>query len=141
MDDNATKQLKSFIAGEFAGLNEWADACARDLLGGEKEKLSSTQFRNFFSELKRIERDKSFQDLNLISPKIKYAIARKRPKNKSNYGLFRLEDVISKGVETVMSQDSDDKHGAYRNFIKCIEAVLAFHKYHENFNSKTYSNE
>lgn len=94
-----------------------------------REALTTSQIRNFFGEVRRIQakiQQGGFNSENkiaflLIRPKLAYAEARV----KSKQGKSRIEDfrkVMEKAHMAVKDQHS------FQRFVDFLEAVLAFHK-------------
>ncbi|NUQ23431.1 MAG: type III-A CRISPR-associated protein Csm2 [Saprospiraceae bacterium] len=93
-----------------------------------REALTTSQIRNFFGEVRRIQAkvqqggfDNNKVAFLLIRPKLAYAEARV----KSKQGKSRIEDfrkVMEKAHLAVKDQDS------FQRFVDFLEATLAFHK-------------
>lgn len=99
---------------------EFADKFAAEIV----KDLTSSQFRNFYGELKRIEM-KQFKehetDFLLLLPKISYAVKRTAHANsKANDFL----DIVKKAHDKVKDEVS------FKNFCDFFEALLAYHKVH-----------
>ena len=91
-----------------------------------KQALTTSQIRNFFGEVKRIQ-DKGFDkekaSFLLLKPKLAYAEARVLQKSgKSRISDFRK--VMDKAHEAV-SNDTQ-----FLNFVNFLEATLAYHKFY-----------
>ncbi|MGB0864444.1 MAG: type III-A CRISPR-associated protein Csm2 [Saprospiraceae bacterium] len=96
------------------------------------DALSTSQIRNYFGEVKRIQlldndenRRSSFL---LIKPKIAYATARVIQRNRnSRITTFKsVIDVAHESVETEINKKLNEKH--FQNFVDFLESILAFHK-------------
>ena len=87
-----------------------------------KNKLSSSQIRNVYGELKRIQM-KGFENEKtsfiLLKPKMAYAVVRDGKK-----GLNALGEVFDKAFDAVNSEIE------FNNLMDFMEAVLAYHKAH-----------
>lgn len=89
-------------------------------------KLTTSQLRRFFGELKRIQNlgfEEGRTDLLMLQAKLAYAVGRSR--KRGNAG--RIEDftkIISEGIQAV---DSEKK---FKNFLQIVEAIVAYHKYY-----------
>jgi CRISPR-associated protein Csm2 len=92
--------------------------------------MTTTQIRNVFGEVKRIEArmkandyDKERSAFLLLRPKMAYAEARVLSKSgKSNISDFRK--IMDKAHIEVKSHDS------FKNFVDFFEAILAYHKFY-----------
>ena len=92
----------------------------------DKDKLSKSQIRNVYGEIKRIqlkginsaEGQSSFV---LLKAKVAYAEGRNKTKGLT---LFKL--IFNKGWEVVANNGYDSK--MYNNFCNLLEAILAYHK-------------
>ena len=88
----------------------------------DSDALTTSQIRIFFGELRRIQMgdyDKQTTDFLMLRPKLAYAV-----KRHNKEGLKSFYDFFCKAHECV------SKKGEFENFIRLIEAVLAFHKFH-----------
>ena len=91
--------------------------------------LTTSQIRNFFGEIKRIqnvgiENEKSA--FVLIRPKLAYATARVTNRNsESRISTFR--DVVEVAYSYV-DMDSEDLPKQFKNFVDFLESTLAYHK-------------
>lgn len=91
--------------------------------------LSTSQIRRFFGEMKRIQSDfKKYQDeVPMIKAKLAYAVGRdydnrkRRPKSK----IQEFFDELERGLNAIQGKE---KH--FKNFVKLVEAIVAFHKFH-----------
>jgi CRISPR-associated protein Csm2 len=86
--------------------------------------LTTSQIRNFFGEIKRIQGqgyDKERTAFLLIRPKLAYAEARILSKS----GKTRMSD-FRKVVESAHNVVSTAAH--FKNFVDFLEAILAYHK-------------
>lgn len=105
-----------------------------------KEKVTTTQLRNVFSEIKRIKarnlkssESNKKQDFNekqsflLLLPKVAYATARD-----SKLDHFKKE-IFIKAWDSVFDNDNPQVK-RFLNFCDLIEGVLAFHKEPKNKN-------
>jgi len=105
-------------------------ACENGKLDGFAKKLGSrlktTQLRKFFDEIKKIERNPENidNDLALLVPKLKFAEAR----GLSPKAFTNLISRMAKEVTT--ESDKDKKIRKFKNSVKLLEAIVAYHKYH-----------
>jgi CRISPR-associated protein Csm2 len=96
------------------------------------KKLSTSQIRNVFSEVKRlqIKGAENFKDtsLLLLKPKLAYSKARKSTGGKgAAQAAEDLEKVLSKGIDTIASE-KNKKFELFQNFANFFEAILAYHR-------------
>jgi len=100
---------------------------------GEKlvqERFSTSQIRNFYGELKRIQLKgiESYKsDFHLLRPKLAYAA--KRAEKSGGRGANRFKDEIFKAHQAV-NIDEEGFEARFQNFCDLCEAILAFHKAH-----------
>ena len=101
---------------------QFADDFGR-YLGEGGNKLTTSQLRKFFGEVKRQQlQGYNATDFVLLKPKLAYAVGRSKS-NKSNPNkIVDFYDVMSRAIDLV----ENDKH--FKNFIKVFEAIVAYHK-------------
>ena len=91
-----------------------------------REAMTTSQIRNFFGEVRRIQAktyDKDKTAFLLLRPKLAYAQARVVSKlGRSRITDFR--DVIEIAHQSV----NNDQH--FQNFVDFLEATLAYHKFY-----------
>ncbi|MCM1079531.1 MAG: type III-A CRISPR-associated protein Csm2 [Bacteroidales bacterium] len=107
IQEGATKELPDFA-------EEMGCAMA-------KYKLTNSQIRNVYCEIKRIQMggfEKEKASFFLLRPKVAYAYGR----NPGNNGLKLFKKVFEKAYNYV----NDEK--SYINFCNLMEAILAYHK-------------
>lgn len=93
--------------------------------GNKDQSLSTSQIRNIFGSVKKMEM-KGFNEADFLLLKPKLAYAAKRAKTK---GAEAFKDVFSKGIDTVISGESlDEQEKRFIIFCKFFEAVLAYHR-------------
>lgn len=91
--------------------------------------LTTTQLRNFFSEIRRIQAKKyesNPSDFYMLKPKLAYAKARSKSANKIEIFVNALTLLINE----VINSDNPSKN--FLNFVKFVEATVAYHKAHEH---------
>ncbi|MFN4298819.1 MAG: type III-A CRISPR-associated protein Csm2 [Thermaurantimonas sp.] len=94
----------------------------------KEEKLTTTQLRNFYGELKRIQLngvDKNKQSILLLRPKLAYNSARKSNEASSNGG-----KKFYNALKNIFREVDLTNEKFFNNFISLIEAILAYHKYY-----------
>jgi len=87
----------------------------------KENSLSTAQLRNFFGEMRRIqmkEFEKNKSSFFMLKPKLAYAVARAKKKDK----LELFQNVINDLLSEV------DNHEEYNSFMQFVEATVAFHK-------------
>lgn len=96
----------------------------------DREKLTTSQVRKFFGEVKR--QQMTGYDLSsfvLLKPKLAYAVG--RAKNKENK-IVDFYEVLSTAIDVVISEEKKGNTQAFKNFIAIFEAIVAYHKLAEN---------
>ena len=93
----------------------------------EKE-LTTSQIRNFFGIVKKIEArgkfgDTEIREFSLLKPKLAYAAKKTTMKTKLDY----LKDVLTGAIDMVIS-DEGKKKERFDNFCDFFEAILCYHK-------------
>ena len=91
----------------------------------KEARFTTSQFRNFYGELKRIQMKKienEHTSFLLLKPKLAYAAARAK-----NEGATAFKQVISRAADLVRVGE-DDYKARFQNFCDLVEAVLAYHK-------------
>ena len=110
-DENSTKKLVQYAEG------------IGNLLGKEldkKDQLTTTQIRNVFGSVKKIEM-KGFDNSKLLMLLPKLAYAAGRPSKTK--GMKDLSEVLSAAIEMV-----DNNDGNFKRFVDFFEAILAYHR-------------
>lgn len=106
---------------------DYAEKFGADLAHG-KDALTTSQIRNVFGEVRRIQMKnrKTYEESSilLLRPKLAYSAKRAR-----GNAVKDLADVLSQGINAVVTEGSDDdKKKRFNNFADFFEAVLAYHK-------------
>ena len=119
--------IKEIIQGEEPEkLVKYAEEIGRGL--ARNERLTTSQIRSFFSEVKRIEglvQQKGAVDrrrLLLLKPKLAYQ-ARRQIESHKGWGVDKLEKVLGPAIGFVGESVNN-----FRNFVDFFEAILAYHK-------------
>ena len=118
VDDAAVNWAKSF--GEY--LQSEAN---------QSKPLTTSQIRKFFGELKRIQADpeKYQDDVPLLKAKLAYAVGREtsifRGQTTCRTKIKEFYEELEKGINFIRPDVKKD----LINFIKLIEAIVAYHKY------------
>lgn len=113
----------------------WTEEFAKYLANG-REKLTTSQLRKFFGELKRIQAigygDKTKVDFVMLKAKLAYASGRaikKGRRGEITYGkISDFKDELSRCIDAVNSKES------FKNFTNIVESIVAYHKVYENLN-------
>lgn len=96
-----------------------------------KAKLTTSQLRRFFGEVKRQQMTGYNEtDFVLLKPKLAYAVGRAKD---SNAKINDFYDVIANAIDNV----KNEVH--FKNFIKIFEAIVAYHKAAED-SKMTFNN-
>ncbi len=95
------------------------------------DKLTTTQFRNIFSEVVRIRlqdfNEKNEKALLLLKPRMAYNMARQNKK-----GGQTLNEVMQPAMDAVFKGESrEDKQNRFNHFADLFEAILAYHRVYD----------
>jgi len=117
-----------------------ADKFVRESNGSKKQKdykgkkedltvahLTTSQLRKFFGEVRRIQNDLRLQkddkldvqDIYLLKPRLAYQVGREKDKQ------AKIKDFYD---QMSIAIDSVDSKTAFFNFIRLMEAIVAYHK-------------
>jgi CRISPR-associated protein Csm2 len=114
------QELDQIIAGDAHKLVEVAEQLGKDFANG----LSTSQIRNVFGEVKRLQMkgfdEQTARALILLKPKLAYQAGR-HDKTK----VPQLANILSKAIDRVGSDQRRFEH-----FVDFFEAILAYHKAH-----------
>jgi len=97
-----------------------------------RPELTTSQLRKFFGELKRIQArgfESAQEDFKLLKPKLAYAVARSKDEDAKILDFYK---VFSPHFEKV------EDNVQFSNFVKIMEAVVAYHKTVEELNSQNF---
>lgn len=95
-----------------------------------KKNLSTSQFRNIYGEIKRIQVkgvDKEWTAFHMLRPKLAYVKGR----NKDNGAVFLFVEIVSLAHACV----DVNSPGMYDNFCNFMEAILAYHRSYNKDNN------
>jgi len=104
----------------------YAEDLGKKLVDG---KFTTSQFRNFYGELKRIEMGKIENNQTaflLLKPKLAYGTARAKKQSKGHGPDLFKNEIFKAYDEVKISQDGYPAR--FKNFCQIVEAILAFHK-------------
>lgn len=111
-------------ASHIENLKSWGNYFANDNGG---KKVTTSQLRKFFGEIKRIQAD--FEnckvDLILLDPKIAYAVGRAKKEARRNETV-KVEDFYHQ-ISPLVSKIGDDQL-KFKRFVQLCEAIVAYHK-------------
>jgi CRISPR-associated protein Csm2 len=114
------QELDQIMAGDAHTLVEVAERLGQDFANG----LSTSQIRNVFGEVKRLQMkrfdEQTARELILLKPKLAYQAGRH-----DRTKVPQLADVLSKAIDRVGSDQARFEH-----FVDFFEAILAYHKAH-----------
>jgi len=104
-------------------LKAWGKYFANDSGG---KKVSTSQLRKFFGEIKRIQADfeNGKMDLILLDPKIAYAVG--RAKKEAGRNPVKIEDFYNQISPLISLIEHDQKK--FKRFVQLCEAIVAYHK-------------
>ncbi|MHB2149037.1 type III-A CRISPR-associated protein Csm2 [Calditrichota bacterium LG25] len=113
------------IGGASKEFVDFANQFGRVLKNG---RLTSSQFRNFYSTLKTIEM-KGFKNTKtkfyMLKPLLAYGQARH---GSTGYGEFKK--VMDQCLDFIMTAEEDQQEPYFKNFCRIVEAILAYHRAH-----------
>lgn len=115
------KELPSILAGDSKKLVENARRLGEHLGG----RLSTSQIRSIFSEVKQMRRYDEDR-LNLLRPKMAYTAGKhgSRVQGKLVGPIVDLQEILDKCIERISSEEE------FENFKSFFEAILAYHRYY-----------
>lgn len=122
MPDNINFEKNWITGGADANMVKFADA-----VGLKIKDLSSSQIRNIYGEMKRIQVkgfDKATSSFYLLKPKVAYAYGRSIKGKKASEEMETFKKVFDAAFACVTDART------YENFCNFIEAILAYHKFH-----------
>ena len=125
--DNRSHWIKS-SEGINKNVIEWAEDFGKELAGNSNNnkkvigKLTTSQLRKFFGQLKRIQAA-GFDTINkselyMLKAQLAYAKGRDKEKTKIIY----FAEILSSAIDYI----EDKEH--FKNFVNIVEAIVAFHK-------------
>lgn len=122
----STDVLETGITSQHITLLEsWGDFLARG--DNEHARMTTSQIRKFFGEIKRIQADfeNCKQDVILLDPKIAYSVGRARKEAKKDQKL-----AIEKFYTTInpLIRKIDGNAKKFKHFVQVCEAIVAYHK-------------
>jgi len=114
-----------FTSDDINLLESWGRYLGKDEEG--REKMTTSQVRKFFGEIKRIQVDfdNAKKDIVLLDPKIAYAVGRAK-KAAGSRRTPKLEDFYKQLSPLIRNINSDKAR--FKNFVSICEAIVAYHK-------------
>lgn len=96
--------------------------------------MTTSQIRNFFGEVKRIQMSGIEKELNafyMLRPKLAYLA--KRAEKRETHEFKNIMDIAHKAVTEVYENHKDINvlKQAFSNYVEFLEAILAYRKAHE----------
>ncbi|MCP8309197.1 MAG: type III-A CRISPR-associated protein Csm2 [archaeon] len=106
-------------------INEFASNLAKDLIKEIREDITTTQLRKVYGEIKRLQREETFDEkkLYILDPRLAYATAREKKLN-DIYAIFK--ECLPK-----IKEKPD-----LNMFTYILEAIVAYHKYEKALKGK-----
>lgn len=98
----------------------------------DRNPLTTSQIRKFYGELKRIQANpqKFWQDIPLLKAKLAYAVGRSASKKDGRVvyasKIRNFYDEVSVAFDFIRKDNVQD----FINFVKLVEAVVAYHKFY-----------
>jgi len=109
------------VEGDYAALVEEAERIGHELA----QNLNTSQIRNVFGEVRRLQMRFDPNRLRMLKPKLAYMGARAGP------GGRRLQDVLTAAVDAIFSGNPDqtEVESRFKRTVDFFEAILAYHKF------------
>jgi CRISPR-associated protein Csm2 len=105
-----------------AELVNFAKATAQRLV---KDRLTRSQIRNIFTEVRQIEAmwpgQEAMRRLNMLKPKLSYSTARSPQ-------VDYLEKVLREAIDMVDQAPEGQRDQRFKRFMDLFEAILAYHR-------------
>ncbi|MDI6697103.1 MAG: type III-A CRISPR-associated protein Csm2 [Anaerolineales bacterium] len=142
---DADKLQKIITAGDAENMVKEADRIGKLLTqGSESDKLSTSQIRSIFGEVRKIQgqiaipehtgdpenirriKENAFRKLYLLKPKMKYRVA----KEKEKPGIKNMVKVLDPALDLVFASEitKEEKERRFNYFVEFFEAILAYHR-------------
>ncbi|MEC4748352.1 type III-A CRISPR-associated protein Csm2 [Methylomicrobium sp. Wu6] len=118
-----TEEIESFIKRDDTAkrMVKFAEDLAKEIV----RDVSTSQIRNAYGTVKKLEmqsgfNDKSLRELLLLKPKLAYARGRSQRKDTFK----KLEDALGAAIDAVDVKQPE----TFKRFCNFFEAILAYHK-------------
>lgn len=131
-DNTSSAQYKEKFTSAWIteGINNdtilYAEELGRMLAEGPF-KMTTSQIRNFFGEVKRIQMSRIENNkpaFLLLKPKLAYAATRADKRQ----GITLFKNVMESAIDAVQIDQLQNASARFQNFCDFLEAVLAYHK-------------
>lgn len=129
MSSDPKLDAKQIVAqGDVDALVKTAETVGRSLA----RQLTTSQIRNIFGEVRRIEMnwpsgqpdaDGPFRSAVLLQPKLAYQAKRERGR-----GVEELQQVLDPCIEEIRKAKPENRRLYFQRFVDFFEAILAYHK-------------
>jgi len=88
----------------------------------KRNAMSTSQLRNFFGEVRRIQSNlkENKPAFYMLRPKLAYAVARARGKENK---IYRFKEVVDNILLNINPEPTE-----FNNFVNFLEAIVAYHK-------------
>ncbi len=109
------------LEGDYQTLVDEADRIGQELVG---RRLTTSQIRNVFGEVKRLQMRFDPGRLRMLKPKLAYMGAR------AGQGGQRLREVMTAAVDAVFSGNPSESEvlQRFQRMVDFFEAILAYHR-------------
>ena len=120
---NSCEMLSKMDIDELVAI----DGVAYEIAGYAVDNgMKNTQLRSFFEVLKKLQRNKKWEDIKpefiLLKPRMAVRVGR----GKVEEGFFK---VIIAAMDKIEVDDEKDTLKNYNAFVEFFEAIIAYHKY------------
>lgn len=120
-------------------MTKWAEQLAREVTRLGRDNLTVTQLRRFFGQVKKIQTrglDNSVDELYMLLPELTYAVA--KAKNKEGIVIFKkaIEPALKEVLKQLDENTLKEVATPFNNFVKILEALVAYHKVYDEANKK-----
>ncbi len=122
------RKLGTYLAK--SDMEEGTDKKGNPIMTTVGEKLTTSQLRRFFGEVKR-QQTMGYEESSfvMLSPKLAYAVGRAKKDKKNGVKYCKIEDFFMVFEDAIKKVgNSSDKAKAFKNFIAIFEAIVAYHK-------------
>ena len=112
----------------------WAESFAEYLSEGGKQAMTTSQIRNFFGELKRIQAGyNNYKNrIPMLKVQLAYSAGRQWDKEKKSYKtkVDKFNEELKTGIDLIIKAEENNKKNYFKNFVSLCEAIVAYHKFH-----------
>jgi len=118
------EKIKKILSGDMKTLNDYANELGNYLA---YKKVSFSQLRSILDEVQNVQKipTKSYdvKRLLLLRPKLAYIVGKQKQRN-TREAMMILQKVLDNFIENTSESN-------FLNFRYFVEAVVAYHRYHE----------